>query len=1152
MPKRRANADSDDDNVSVESPASKRARTADSDDEERAPPATNRRAANKGKARRRDEDDDDESESDNGDDTEEADRKFEEEHEDTIRAALESRRKVQGGIADHGIIENIEMHQFMCHKYLTFSFGPQINFIIGHNGSGKSAVLSAITVALGGKANSTGRGNGLKSFIREGQSASEVTISLKNQGEEAYKPKEYGKSIVITRRFTKEGSSSWKIRSKSGKVVSTKKDELAAICDHMNIQVDNPMNVLTQDAARQFLSASAPTDKYKFFLRGTQLSQLSEEYDTCFANITATTKVLSQKKEAIPDLKTAFRDASVRFEEASKAREQKKKVDELKKELAWSHVAAKKQEMEKKTADAAKMALRLPKIQTLIDEAQAKLGAAEEKVREQEQELDALGERSDLQDKKAEISAEIKKNKAAISTLHNNIKDISTQLKTSNKQIEEYTLAIDTETKRLEKDTESERQESQRKVAVARAEVASAAEALKAIQDKKVANDQELQRLKDAGTAVENKQKELRQNVDRCDGAINSLSRADEDRYAAYGNRIQDVVRRIGQTQWQGQKPLGPFGIHVKVRKEYDQYSELLRSQLSGLLCSFAVTDTRDIAVLKKILADSGNQRTAIHLFKPDLFDYSQGEPGRDVLTVLRALEISDPHVLRLMINKAGIESRILAPKRLDAERILSTMRAGGAWTLEPFNVTRYPEGGQSSIPLQLRSTHAMLLVGSATDELQRWRDNKVIAERELQAANAALKASQAEWAEFRKVLDTLNGQERAADHKHLQAKMRVRDLQNAINEELPAQLTAIQDALKETKDEKAVHMAQFTLLSKQKAELDETQKELVAKRDKIQSELADFANLQEDAKVKIDQAVEERTTHQGAITHFQKKLEDEQGKVTAAEEVAERAQEEFTDWTKKAEEYCERVPANRHPDVVKRSLDSTQAALKEREKRYERQFQSTLFCSLEQFRHGASVEEMTIEVNKAKEKLDKAETDLKQMTSLNKALKASLIVRLSRWQEFRRHIALRCKLVFGYHLSQRGYYGKVLFDHEKGTLQLKVQTDDQAATKGGRDKDPRSLSGGEKSFSTICLLLSLWESIGCPLRCLDEFDVFMDAVNRRISMKMMIDTANQSDKKQYVLITPQDMNNVSIGPTVRVHRMTDPERGQGVLGFAS
>lgn len=30
-----------------------------------------------------------------------------------------------------GIIEKLELHQFMCHKYLEFTFGPQINFIIG-------------------------------------------------------------------------------------------------------------------------------------------------------------------------------------------------------------------------------------------------------------------------------------------------------------------------------------------------------------------------------------------------------------------------------------------------------------------------------------------------------------------------------------------------------------------------------------------------------------------------------------------------------------------------------------------------------------------------------------------------------------------------------------------------------------------------------------------------------------------------------------------------------------------------------------------------------------------------------------------------------------------------------------------------------------
>lgn len=72
----------------------------------------------------------------------------------------------------------------MFKRYLTFRFGPQVNFIIGNNGSksaslsmicaqdgagGKSAVLSAITLALGGKAGSTGRGSGLKSFIKSGE-----------------------------------------------------------------------------------------------------------------------------------------------------------------------------------------------------------------------------------------------------------------------------------------------------------------------------------------------------------------------------------------------------------------------------------------------------------------------------------------------------------------------------------------------------------------------------------------------------------------------------------------------------------------------------------------------------------------------------------------------------------------------------------------------------------------------------------------------------------------------------------------------------------------------------------------------------------------------------------------------------------------------
>lgn len=50
--------------------------------------------------------------------------------------------------------------------------------------------------------------------------------------------------------------------------------------------------------------------------------------------------------------------------------------------------------------------------------------------------------------------------------------------------------------------------------------------------------------------------------------------------------------------------------------------------------------------------------------------------------------------------------------------------------------------------------------------------------------------------------------------------------------------------------------------------------------------------------------------------------------------------------------------------------------------------------------------------------------------------------------------------------------------------LSFQIRTDDQlAAGKGpSRDKDTKGLSGGEKSFSTLCLLMSLWDVGGSTL----------------------------------------------------------------------
>lgn len=67
-----------------------------------------------------------------------------------------------------GYIKKVILRNFMCHEHFELELGSRLNFIVGNNGSGKSAILTAITIGLGAKASETNRGSSLKDLIREG------------------------------------------------------------------------------------------------------------------------------------------------------------------------------------------------------------------------------------------------------------------------------------------------------------------------------------------------------------------------------------------------------------------------------------------------------------------------------------------------------------------------------------------------------------------------------------------------------------------------------------------------------------------------------------------------------------------------------------------------------------------------------------------------------------------------------------------------------------------------------------------------------------------------------------------------------------------------------------------------------------------------
>lgn len=51
---------------------------------------------------------------------------------------------------------------------------------------------------------------------------------------------------------------------------------------YLNIQVENPVLILNQDAARSFLKECDPKKLYQFFLKATQIETIIEKLNSCF------------------------------------------------------------------------------------------------------------------------------------------------------------------------------------------------------------------------------------------------------------------------------------------------------------------------------------------------------------------------------------------------------------------------------------------------------------------------------------------------------------------------------------------------------------------------------------------------------------------------------------------------------------------------------------------------------------------------------------------------------------------------------------------------------------------------------------------------------------------------------------------------------
>ncbi|CAO3596582.1 unnamed protein product [Absidia cylindrospora] len=1014
----------------------------------------------------------------------------------------------------------------MCHKYLKMDFGPKINFVIGHNGSGKSAILTALIVALGAKANSTNRGKNLSSLIREGSNASLVTIHITNKGPDAYKHSTYGDYIIVDRRILRDGSNSFKVKDYKGKVISNKREELTAICDHMSIQVDNPLTMLSQDSARQFLNSSSSHDKYKLFMRGTQLAQLATDFDKIRETLEITNETIKRKLEHVPALHRKAKEAEARYKELLSTSEIDVQIDDLNNELVWSQIIRKEMELEK-----------AKKIATL----------SQENIDESDQQVQAaMGKVERLKEEIAHIQLQMKDYKAkhpVDSETRNHLNSRNATCQQKSNEIKRDMADTNIEFKRCNGDLKKYEHE----IAVAKDKLESNnREKIERINDNIERLENSKEQLLEQSRELETKRRDLQQAIEdernttgelkntlgqtqktyrETQGDMNRLLEQRENKLKAFGNRMPEVLQAISnEHRWRGQPPVGPFGQYMNLK--YPEFAEVLEITLGNNLSSFAVETFEDQNLLRSILRRNGLEKCNIMVAKKDMFDYSADESDSELLTILRAIDFEDEYVKRQLVISNSIHQVVLMQERLDAENLM----AG-----HPHNVKAC---------LTKNCQNVGSKTGLRTESLRRHRGpirfNKDV-EGDIRNTEEELKKLSLEGRALRNSVNEAEGKCKSLFNELEEVKVKLKrvglnitkhnqeieNLQETLREREPVNLSSLEQDKEECERLLKRFIDIFKGLKSDAAMLRE-------EMNHIQSEIDKLDDEEEEHNQHLVRFREEIHSLEGLLHSQESKLVDynttrDNRRARHATNVQAREQLENTvaEWTNEAiQDYPTRVDTKRTSEEIQREIGHLEKQLDKKKRR----------------NAGMTIEEAEKEASRAVTEYTDVKDTISSMEGFLKRMNESLLKRMDQWAAFLTYIPLSAKGYFRYYMHKRGDNGTLKFSHSKQTLDVRVTTGDQFKEGTERRKDSKSLSGGEKSFSQISLLLSLWNGISSPILCLDEFDVYMDAVNRKQSMKMMMEAAYETSS-QYILITPQDASNMVPGPQVTVHRMADPER---------
>ncbi|EDW80780.1 uncharacterized protein Dwil_GK11716 [Drosophila willistoni] len=1032
-----------------------------------------------------------------------------------------------GGFDRCGKVISMRLTNFMCHSNFFLSFGPNINFLVGSNGSGKSAVITALALGLTSNARATNRASTIQKLIRNGETSASIEITLSNIGSCRFKPDIYGPHITVVRHI-RQSSSTYDMKDAHGKSVSKKLDEIRRMLLRFGIYAENPIFLLNQDAAREFLKTLEPSSNYKLVMKATQLDNCALSLAECHKQRCTFNKELENEELKRNHLKAQLEVEEDKLTALQNKENFKIKLTEAKAKLAWKSVTRFQEE--------------LAKFEKSLSLIQAKKAALEKNTSNKESTQTAFSQQlSEFEATKRRImeaykaqEAKVRASKLIVEEKALEAMRLKDQIKNSERRIKEEEHSLEACKKYVENYHADYTKVNQLKedhantLAILKTEMAKNEELLTKVRDEQLQMKEQIAALKEHTEELRNEHNKLQGNKQNFQLEIKSLTRNQANKLSVYGEQAMHVVNKL-RVQYTGSNkfymPRGPVGQYITVPNP--KYRELVENELRSCLNGYIVNSDKDLQSLRVLLHQIYPGGNIPPIYKTPFGDRAYNISKHKVRTttpnttvLIDEICCEDPVVMNYLIDMFRIETVLVTESKEIAEFLTSESEnvppnlsrvvvpnLGLEYTPSP----NYGVYSKRSRPARYIQVDVHERITQLQNELYSLQEREGPLEFNFGQARQRLESAISEIQTKKSIIERYYKENEKAMQKIIA-------IENYEYQELPEYdrlKTSLADSTEKIKS-----------VQKEREELEkkllEVQKKITiagtsqSDEAKLLTQITNQVNAVEEESSNLESKIRSIDLHYEENTrNLKKTLELERefiSKKKAMESDLAKAREE-------AEKLGDFVSTNQTEEQIRDQIGSYKSKIKQLEK-------STY--SIDQVEH---------DVAELRTKLNIQEKEFRIIESVVKKLRMAYHERAQLFQKSRHHYFTMVQFQFEVALGLRNFRVSFNSNYREKIWEINVYP-----PSGNETSNTRSLSGGERSFTTVSLLKGLWSTSEHPFYFLDEYDVFTDEVNRKFITQILINEGMDHKRRQYCFLTPQDTE-VEASNFIKVHKLEPPER---------